>query len=169
LEAPDPCNRDVGNQGPAGQVGEEHEVGSEDDTQPIPVIGDAVPAAPAVAVPAPAVAPPAVAAGQLAAAVVAPPAMIPPPAGFVNPAFGLPPVPVANAIHAGEMFVQATAAVGMILHPWVAQLAREGNLPLFDVNSGGTALQHRIEFTRHRDEVLGPISPQCCKYQDSVE
>jgi hypothetical protein len=69
-----------------------------------------------------------------------------------------------NAVHAGEVFIQSTAAVGMILHPWVAQLARDGQLPLYDVNSTGAALQHRIEFTLHRNGVLGGVPQHCCEY-----
>jgi hypothetical protein len=199
LEEPNPFDGYVGIQGPAGQLGQVDDEGFEDDAQPIPVVGPAVPAAaaaaPVVVQPVPVSAsvavvqqpsaavvahgpiaplPPALdaqgrfasvaAAGVPQPAIDPQPAVIAPLAGFANPGFGYPPVPMANAVHAGEVFIQATAAVGMILHPWVAQLARDGNLPLYDVNSTGAALQHRIEFTRHRDEVLGPVPPQCCEY-----
>jgi hypothetical protein len=126
----------------------------EDGLGQIPVIGDAVPA-PVAEDEAPNAA---VDVGGIAAAVA------PPVVGFVPPAFGQPALPAAALPNLNQEFVESTVALGMIIHPHVAPVIAQEQLPPIDMYAAAEALHARAAFTNYRNELLGPWPHGCCEY-----
>jgi hypothetical protein len=52
----------------------------------------------------------------------------------------------------------------MIIHPHVAPVIAQEQLPPIDMYAAAEALHARAAFTNHRDELLGPRPHGCCEY-----
>jgi hypothetical protein len=84
-------------------------------------------------------------------------------AGLAEPAVVQPALPAGVA---QEDFVQAATARGMIIHPHAMNVVVHEQVPVVDMDAAAVALHQRVAFTQHRNALLGPVPPGCCKSSD---
>jgi hypothetical protein len=83
--------------------------------------------------------------------------------GLAQPALVQPALPAGVA---REDFVQGASARGMIIHPHAMDVVVNGQVPVVDMDAAAMALHQRVAFTQHRNALLGPVPPGCCKSSD---